>query len=398
VSSGPSPIKRPTISDVARAAAVSKATVSAVLNDVPGVRESTRERVRTAMELLNYRPARALAGRVAGREAATTAAMIALVIKEHDNPYYAAIVDGVRGVLEPEGHTLVIVSTGGDSGAERRAVTRLHATGIDGFIVTPVLGQDGDLSHFFELRRRNVPLVLLEQVRGLPAALVDVDNVEISRAAVEHLIGLGHTRIAHLAGPPYSMHSRERIDGVRRAFSASRLMLRDEDLVPAGAHLEDGYRAGLARFAGRSDEDRPTAVTCYNDLVAIGLCRALAELGLRVPEDVSVVGYDDIPLCDYLPVPLTTVQVPMQEMGVQSARLLLRILTAPAAVPLERVSLEASLVVRASTAAPRADAGRAEGARADGGRPPAVVPAGTPTPGAGATTPRQAGRRTAIGH
>jgi len=249
VSDAQPPAQRPTISDVARAAAVSKATVSAVLNDAPGVRESTRERVRAAMERLNYRPARAVPGRSGPRGQPAVGAMIALVIKEHDNPYYAAIVDGVRSVLEAGGHSLLIVSTGGDSAAERRAVTRLHAAGVDGFIVTPVLGQDGDLSHFFELRRRNVPLVLLERVRGLPASLVDVDNVDVSRAAVEHLIGLGHTRIAHLVGPGYSMHSHERVDGVRRAFSASRLMLRDEDLVPR-AHLQQRRDLAVELLAG----------------------------------------------------------------------------------------------------------------------------------------------------
>jgi DNA-binding LacI/PurR family transcriptional regulator len=332
VSDAQPPAQRPTISDVARAAAVSKATVSAVLNDAPGVRESTRERVREAMERLNYRPARAVPGRSGPRHQPAVGAMIALIIKEHDNPYYAAIVDGVRSVLEAGGHSLLIVSTGGDSAAERRAVTRLHAAGVDGFIVTPVLGQDGDLSHFFELRRRNVPLVLLERVRGLPASLVDVDNVDVSRAAVEHLIGLGHTRIAHLVGPGYSMHSHERVDGVRRAFSASRLMLRDEDLVPAGAHLEDGYRAGLAASAAaptRSGPRRHLLQRPGGDRLCRAPRRARASrargrLGGRLRRH---------PLCTYVPVPLTTVRVPMQEMGVQSARLLLQILTAHAAVP-----------------------------------------------------------------
>lgn len=371
------PARRPTISDVAQAAGVSKATVSAVLNDAPGVAEATRDRVRAAMEALNYRPT--AGGRAAATRprAAGRAATIALLVKEHDNPYYGAIIDGVRAVADAEGHTLVVVSTGGDSAAERTAVIRLHGMGVDGFIMTPVLDEDGDLSHYFELKRRNVPLVLLERVRGLPASLVDVDNVETSRAAVEHLIGLGHTRIVHFAGPAYSMHSLEREDGVRRAFSASRQMLRDEDVIAAGAHLEDGYRAGLATFRGRAPHERPTAVTCYNDLVAIGLYRALHELGLRVPEDVSVIGWDDIALCEYLPVPLTTVRVPMVEMGTQAARLLLRHVGAEATVAPQRVSLDASLVVRGSTGpAPRTDDAAPQPARATEPAPAAVPPRG----------------------
>jgi LacI family transcriptional regulator/LacI family repressor for deo operon, udp, cdd, tsx, nupC, and nupG len=94
---------------------------------------------------------------------------------------------------------------------------------------------------------------------------------------------------------------------VLRAFSASHVAFPKDGIVTAGAHLEDGYRAGLALFRERPADARPTAITCYNDLVAVGLYRALAELGLRVPQDVSVIGFDDIPLCQYLPVPLTTV-------------------------------------------------------------------------------------------
>jgi len=327
---------------------VSKATVSAVLNDAGGVKDATRDRVLAAVELLNYRPAPA-----PGRGAATgRGRTIGLLIKEHDNPYYAAITEGVRACTEAQRCTILVVSSDGDHAAERRAVSQLRGMGVDGLIVTPVLDEDADLSHFFELKRRNIPFVLLEYVRGVRASLVDVDNAEGSRAAVEHVIALGHTRIVYLAGPAYSSHSHERLDGVRRAFSASHLRLRDEDIITAGAHLEDGYRACLACFRDRPRPEWPSAVTCYNDLVAVGVYRALRELGLRVPDDVSVVGYDDIPLCEYLDVPLTTVRVPKFEMGETAARLLLRHVDSHSPVPPEKVSLEAALVVRGSTAPP----------------------------------------------
>jgi LacI family transcriptional regulator len=338
--------KRPTISDVARQAAVSKATVSAVLNDTGSVKESTRDRVVAAMEVLNYRPSQP-----AGRSGARRAKSIGLVIKEIDNPYYAEVVLGARAHASENGYTLLVVSSEGEYEAERRAVELLRAIDVDGLIATPVLDEHTDLSHFFELKRRNFPFVLLEQVRGVPASLVDVDNVDAERRAVEHLIGLGHTRIAHFAGPSYSMHSLERIDGVHRAYSASHLIFTSDDIVPAGAHLADGYRAALAYFRARDPRDRPTAVTCYNDLVAVGVCRALAELGLRVPDDVSVVGYDDVPLLEYLPVALTTVRMPKFEMGELAARMLIRHIESKAGVPPQKVFLEAELVVRGSTRA-----------------------------------------------
>src|SRR5919112_4229546 len=303
--------KRPTIDDVARQAGVSKATVSAVLNDTGSVKGTTRDRVLSAIDLLNYRPTTGVAGRAGARRGKS----VAMIIKEIDNPYYAEIISGARAQAGESGYTLLVASSEGDFEAERRAVELMQAKDVDGIIATPVMDEHADLSHFFELKRRNFPFVLLEEVRGVPASLIDVDNAEASRRAVEYLIGLGHSRIVHFAGPRYSMHSQERVDGVRRACSASRLRFTDHDVVPAGAHLADGYQAGLAYFRERPAADRPTAVTCYNDLVAVGVCRALRELGLGVPEDVSVIGFDDIPLVEYLAVPLTTVRVPKFRMA-----------------------------------------------------------------------------------
>jgi LacI family transcriptional regulator/LacI family repressor for deo operon, udp, cdd, tsx, nupC, and nupG len=341
---------RATITDVAREAGVSKATVSAVLNDRGSVKDSTRTRVLQAIDTLNYRPSQ-LAPSTGTHELKS----LGIVVKEIDNPYYADVVLGARARAVESGYSLVVLSSEGEYDAERRAVELMRAKQIDGLIATPVLDEHADLSHFFELKRRNYPFVLLEAVRGVPASLVDVDNVEASRRAVEHVISLGHTRIAHFAGPEYSMHTHERVDGVRRACSASRLAFGDADIIAAGAHLESGYRAGLAYFGTGSAESRPTAVTCYNDLVAIGLMRALRELGLRVPQQVSVVGFDDIPLAQYVDVPLTTVRVPTFRMGTIAADMLITHVESKTVVPVQKAYLEAQLVVRASTAAvPRA--------------------------------------------
>jgi LacI family transcriptional regulator, galactose operon repressor len=334
---------------------VSKATVSAVINDSGPVRDSTRERVRAAIDALNYRraPGAGAAGVRQGR-------CLALVIKEIDNPYYSEVIAAARAQAQTSGYTLLVVSSEGEYDAERRAVDLLQAKDVDGLIVTPVLDEHADLSHLFELKRRNFPFVLLEEVRGVQASLVDVDNVEGSRLAVAHLIAQGHTRIAHFAGPSYSTHSMERVDGVHRAYSASSLIFTDEDVVVAGAHLEDGYRCGLAHFRGRPAATRPTAVTCYNDLVALGLCRALAELGLRVPEDVSVVGFDDISFLPYLPLPLTSVRIPKTEMGRIATQMLIRQVESNEIVRPRKVYLDAELVIRGSTAAPRSAARSAQ--------------------------------------
>ena len=171
-----------------------------------------------------------------------------------------------------------------------------------------------------------------------------------SKHAVEWLIDHGHKRIVHFAGPMYSMHSDERIEGVRRAFSAQQLALTERDVVHAGARLEDGYAAGLAYFREKSDNP-PTAVTCYNDLVAIGLMRALRELNIKVPDDVSVIGYDDIAMSSYCCVPLTSVRVPRKQIGNRAAEMLIQHIESSDTWKIERLSLKAELIVRESTRA-----------------------------------------------
>jgi LacI family transcriptional regulator len=330
--------------DVAKLAEVSKATVSAVLNDTGMVKESTRNRVREAIMLLNYRAAPVTSGHAYSNGPKS----LGLVIKEVDNPYYAEIVLGARSVAEAAGYTLLVASSEGEYEAERRAVDLLRAKGIDGLIVTPVLDEQADLTHLFDLKRRNFPFVLLEQVLGVRASLVDVENTDAARRATEYLIEQGHTRIVHFGGPGYSMHSQERADGVRRACGAAQLAFTDDHIIEAGAHLEDGYRAGLNYFTGRAANERATGVTCYNDLLAIGLYRALAELGLRVPDDVSVIGFDDVPLAEYLTVPLTTMRMPKARMGALAAEMLIQHVEAHEVLPPQRATLESELIVRAS--------------------------------------------------
>ncbi len=364
------PRPRATITDVARTAGVSKATVSAVLNDSSPVSPELRLRVLDAVEALDYHPTRGTAARAAPRNRS-----IGVLVKELDNPYFAGVIEGVRSHADEHGYALLVASSERDPDDERRSVALLTAADVAGLIVTPVLDEHADLSHLFELKRRQVPFVLLGGVRGVPASLVGVDNLTASRAAGEHLIARGYARIVHFGGPPGSTQADERVDGLRRACGAARVPFTDADVIPAGAHLEDGYRAALAYFGSVAPGARPTAVTCFNDLVALGVCRALAERGLRVPDDVAVVGYDDIPLLEYLPVPLTSVRVPTFEMGRLAAELLLRHVEGGGAVATQKIYLDAELVVRGSTPPRGAPAAAADGA---GPPPPEVTPEVTP--------------------
>ncbi len=339
---------RVTIKDVADRAGVSSATVSNVINDKGKVSEATRRAVMDVIEQLNYRPTAS-----AQRRYREVGKGIGLVIKEIHNPYFADVIVGAQLAAETAGYDLMVASSEGRRETEDRIVDLFIAQDVTGIIINPLLDSETDLSHLFELKRRNIPFVLLERVHGLRASLVDVDNATASRDAVRHLIEMGHEHIVHFSGPGYSMHSDERTEGFRQAFFDAQLVFRKDFIVPAGARLEDGYRVGKQYFGSIAPEDAPTAVMCYNDLVALGLLRALRELNVRVPAEVSVIGYDDINLCEYAEVPLTTMHVPKQEMGRSAVEMLIRQMESEGSYTLEQVLLQAELTVRASTAPAR---------------------------------------------
>lgn len=337
-------MKNPTISDVATLAGVSKATVSAVLNNKTVIKESTRRTVLRAIDELNYRPSRAARRRFKP----VSSRSITFIAKESQNPYYAEIMAGIEEVAGARGYLVSLSSSERHYEKEHEIVEQCMEREVTGLIITPILHQDVDLSHLFELKRHNVPFVLLEDVRGVRASLVDVDNVIASYQAVMFLIENGHSDIVHFAGPHYSQHTEERMEGVRRAFSESHLRFSDSTIIHAGDSPEAGYEAALRCFGERRG-NMPSAATCYNDLVALGTLKALSELGIAVPEEVSIVGFDDLDLLKFFPMPLTTVRVPKFEMGRRAAELLIAQIDGRNDVPTEKVSLRAELIVRSTT-------------------------------------------------
>lgn len=342
-------MKDTTIEDVANHAGVSKSTVSAVINDRDVVKDTTRQRVLDAIDALNYRPR----GSARRGFQSPVGQSFGFVIKEADNPYYSEVQVGIQNVAVEQGYLTFVCSSEGRFEDEKQIVKQFSNKDLDGLIITPILNEETDLSHIFELKRNNIPFVLLEGVQGIQAPLVDIDNVWASCNAVKHLIELGHERIVHFAGPEYSKHSSERLEGVQRAFSRSPLIFGDENVVRVGDSWREGYEKARAYFSAEGpSSESATAVTCYNDLVALGVMKGLKELGWDVPEDVSVVGFDDLNLLDYVSIPLTTIHVPKREMGQRAAELLLRQIEGNGTKPPQRISLDAELVVRSTTASP----------------------------------------------
>jgi LacI family transcriptional regulator len=345
--------RRVTINDVARSAGVSVGTVSAVINSRASVAERTRRRVLDVIDKLGYEPASSAQALASGRKNGDVGKRsIGIISKEASNPFYVEVIHGAQSYLSDRGYLLYSAASEWNYEHEGFLLESFRSRMFSGAIVAPVINEEADLSHLFMLRRMNFPFVLLDNVTGLQANTVFIDSVKASRIAVDYLQSIGHQHIIHFSGPGFTVnHGRDRIAGFRQAFESSSARFEDRFIVEAGSTLEDGYATGLRYFGAIDRTEMPTAVTCFNDRVAIGLLKALHELGLRVPEDISVVGYDDIDIAAFASVPLTTIRNPKQELGRRAAELLVGHLESAGRPPVEKVALDVELIVRNSTQA-----------------------------------------------
>ncbi len=331
-----------TIDDIARLASVSKATVSAVLNDKPGVARLTRDRVAAIIDRFNYQPSH-----VARSLSVRSTKSIGLVIKEIDNPYYTRIMRGVFDACSRRGYTVFLGSSELTFVQEEKSIQAMVNQQVDGLILTPLQGGNRDITYLATLIARKFPLVLIGEVKNLQTGVVTILNADAAYEAVSYLIQQGRRDIAYFAGPATSMHNDERYEGYRRALAEHELAISPRYVREAGSYFEGGRKEGLELFGGPGE--KPTAVFCYNDLVAIGLINALQELKIRVPEDVAVIGFDNIDFCRYANVPLTTIENPAAAMGEAAADLLIgQIEQGDRFVP-ERITLNARLIKRSST-------------------------------------------------
>ena len=336
-------MKRPTQADVARLAGVSRATVSYVLNDRSGDRVAitaqTRRKVEAAIAELGYEPdARAQSLRRGGTRT------IGLLIPDTRNPHYWQLVSGVEREGKALGYDLLLTDTALDRDREIHSLKALSRRRVDGLIVNLTFSEESK-GLLAELAERQLPVVVLG---GLGSNLDSVDPSygEGMAAAMNHLLKLGHRRIGLIFGVGSPEHGGERYRHYREALLAAGLPV-DERLIDAcGTDIEDGYRAALRLLRL---EPAPTALVAINDLLAIGARRAADELGLRVPADLSLVGFDDIPVSRYLIPPLTTVRTDTEQMGRKAVQVLIERLQNPAR-EVQRIIIPAHLELRSSTA------------------------------------------------
>ncbi len=351
-----------TIRDVARASNVSIATVSRVFNQSPLVSEDTRQRVVAAASRLGYWPNGIARSLITNRTHT-----LGLLLPDLHGEFFSEVIHGVDLKARERGFHL-LVSRSSSSAEELTDALRAMRGRVDGLIV---MAPDVDASRALRSAAGNVPIVLLNPEVELPGSdTVGIDNLHGAATIVHHLIDLGNRRIATITGPGQNIDARQRLDGYRAALREAGLAP-DPDLEFHGDFTErSGYEAARAILRQRSGA---TAIFVANDHMAIGVIGALQEAGMRVPDDIAVTGFDDIPMARYLTPPLTTMHVNMLQIGERAVELL---------VDPERVAgppegrhevLPTTLVVRESCGARRPR--RSGGAPGwDRGEPPAAVP------------------------
>ena len=331
-----------TISDIAKLANVSKSAVSIVLNNKTGVSKKTRSKVLETIKKYNYNP-----NHIAQSLAAKETKSIGLIIKEIDNPYFSKVMKGVYDTCSELGYSALLASSELSTDKESEIISTLMSKRVDGLIISPLQIENTNFTHISNLINEKFPLVVLDRISNYLTNSVDIDNIQAAYDAVSYLIKLGHKNIAHFAGPAHSGHGQKRLEGYRQALIDNNLPINNDYILPVEPYTSNGYRAGKELFSKKIE--LPTAVFCYNDLVAIGIINALLELGIKVPEVVSVVGFDNIDFGEFLKIPLTTVNMPAYEIGKAATKLLIKQIGNSSAPLNEKIVIEHELIERQSS-------------------------------------------------
>jgi DNA-binding LacI/PurR family transcriptional regulator len=328
------------LKDIAGLAGVSVMTVSKALRDEPDVSAATKARIKVLAQQMGYVPDSSAQGL-----RTRTTKLLGLVISSVTNPVFSRVVSAIEGRAYELGYDVIIAHSLNLPEREEACVLRMLARRVDGLIISPVYRMGTEARIYQMLAERKTPTVLI----GHPAPFcahfphVASDDLQGGYLAAQHLLKLGHQRIAFLGGPPAAPWGKERFEGYRRALRETGLDVDDRLVFQAGRTIEDGAKAALQMM----NESCPaTAVQTANDLVALGCAQSLLQQGLKIPQDISIVGFGNIMLSEHYCVPLTTIRQPKFRLGVAAMDLMQHLLLGRRA---ESKRLSAELLVRASS-------------------------------------------------
>ncbi|TLS38688.1 LacI family DNA-binding transcriptional regulator [Pseudalkalibacillus caeni] len=331
------------MSDVAKLANVSTATVSRVLRSPETVKENTRQKVLSVIEELNYQP-NILARHFRRSETNT----ILVIVPNIMNTVFAEIVGGIEQAAAANGYKVLLRNTNLDVRNEYEAIDHLKQRQVDGMIL---LSERLEKKTLLEISKQYPVVLASAYIEGLKVPTVSIDNISSSREATEHLIRLGHKRIANICGPLFSSISRDRLKGFKQAVYQNDLEV-DSVLIQEGEFTFDSGYNQMLKFLAL--EVPPTAVFAANDEMAMGAIKAAKENGLKVPEDMAVVGFDNIKFSSMFEPALTTIAQPKYEMGKKAMELLLEQMQGVVHTKIQHV-LDTNLVIRDSCGAKKAE-------------------------------------------
>jgi LacI family transcriptional regulator len=337
------------LKDIAQRVGVSVMTVSKALRDEPDVSVATRARIKALAQQLGYVPDSTAQGL-----RTKTTKLFGLVIPSITNPVFARIVFAIEDRAHELGFGVLISHTHNLADREEISLRRMLSRRVDGLFVSPVYRFEAESRIYQEIAARRVPTVLL----GPPAPFcrgfvsMDTDDLIGSYRATQHLLKLGHKRIAYLTGPPVAPWAHDRFEGYRRALREGNVEPDDKYVFQAGATIEDGTKAALQMLNESCDA---TAVMAVNDLVAVGCAETLLTQGLKIPGDISVAGFGNVMVAEYFRVPLTTVRQPKMRLGIAAVDAMMKLLRGEA---VQSQRLTAEFVERTSTAAPKGEVAR----------------------------------------
>lgn len=332
--------KRTTIADVAQAAGVSLMTVSRVMNNRPGVGEEMRQRILALAEDMNFRPSH-LARGLATQQTST----IGIVVPDITNPFFAQIVRGAEDLAFEQGYHIFLINTSEDMDRELQAYDSLWQKAIDGVILCSARLALDELENSI-MRFPAVVLFNRELATSTPnIATININDSLGAQLAVEHFVARGRRRIALVGGPVSSVSAQRRMDGYRAALKQAELVFDPVLLEHCAPTMEGGFTATQAIFARRARID---AILAFNDLVAIGVIQACRESGKAVPEDIMVIGADDIPFATIMQPTLTTVRVDLVAVGRTIMQTLLALIRCDGDQEPPQIVIAPELVVRES--------------------------------------------------
>lgn len=334
-----------TLRDVARKAEVSITTVSRVINDPDKVKTDTLERVQKAMRVLDYKPSR-VAQRLRGTKGKSK--LLGLIIPDIQNPFYSNIVRGVEDVAYGNNYAVILCNTDENPAKERFYLNVLRSESVDGVILPPI-HQYGKVVE--EIINLGVPLICVD--RKFEKKSVDtvvVDNKGGAYSAISHLIEKGHKKIAVMTSESKFSSFQERLEGYKQALTDNNIKV-DEKLIKEG-DPRSSEDAREITFRLLQEEEVPTALFVTNNLMGLGALKAIQELGLQIPDDISLIMFDDMPWASITSPPLTTVKQPGYEMGRRAGELFFQRVEDSEREIVE-VKMDPKLIVRNSTAAPR---------------------------------------------